>query len=68
MKPMTTLMSAAIAATLLMPAAAMAASPDSKNQGYLVDTYGNSVTMSGRICAGSTATGRQRGPSSRATR
>lgn len=41
MKPMV----AAIAAMLLLPA--MVQGADSKNQGYLVDTYGNSVTMSG---------------------
>ncbi|MBY0268564.1 MAG: OmpA family protein [Burkholderiales bacterium] len=41
MKPMV----AAIAAMLLLPA--MVQGADSKNQGYLVDTYGNNVTMSG---------------------
>jgi len=52
MKPMAILMTAAIAATLLMPGAVMAASPDTKNQGYLVDTYGNNVTMSGsNLCS-----------------
>ena len=45
MKLITKLMTAAVVATLLIPATLMAA--DTKNQGYLVDTYGNSVTMSG---------------------
>lgn len=38
---------AAALALMLVPALAVAQGPDSKNQGYLVDTNGNNITMSG---------------------
>ena len=47
MKPMTRFVLAAFAATALIPAAALAQVPDSRNQGYLVDSYGNNIVMSG---------------------
>jgi OOP family OmpA-OmpF porin len=45
MKMMIKPMVAALAAMLLLPA--MVQGADSKNQGYLVDTYGNNIVMSG---------------------
>jgi len=47
MKPVAGFVIAAIAATALIPATAAAAGPDSLRQGYLVDTYGNNIVMSG---------------------
>jgi OmpA-OmpF porin, OOP family len=44
MKSMTSLVFAAFAATLLIPATVLA--QDTKNQGYLVDSYGNNITTS----------------------
>ena len=44
MKPMTKFVMAAFAATALIPAMALA--QDTRNQGYLVDTYGNNITTS----------------------
>jgi OmpA-OmpF porin, OOP family len=44
MKSMTRFVLSAFAATLLIPAMALA--QDAKNQGYLVDSYGNNITTS----------------------
>ena len=45
MKPMTRHILAAFAATALIPATALAQSADSRNQGYVVDTHGNSAVL-----------------------
>lgn len=47
MKPITNFVLAAFVASTLVPAAVMAAGPDSKNQGYLVDNHGSAVVTSG---------------------
>ena len=47
MKPITNFVLAALVASTLIPAAVMAAGPDSKNQGYLVDNNGSAVVTSG---------------------
>jgi OOP family OmpA-OmpF porin len=47
MKPITRFVIAAFAATTLIPAAVMAQSQDTTNQGYLVDTRGNAIVTSG---------------------
>ncbi|MES2355637.1 MAG: OmpA family protein [Pseudomonadota bacterium] len=47
MKPITRFVMAAFAVTTLIPVTAMAASQDSKNQGYLVDNTGGSIITSG---------------------
>jgi len=44
MKPMAKFVIAALAAMVLIPATVLA--QDTKNQGYLVDTYGNNITTS----------------------
>jgi OOP family OmpA-OmpF porin len=47
MKPITKIILAAFTAVTLIPAVAMSAPIESKNQGYLVDSNGSAVVMSG---------------------
>lgn len=47
MKPIIKFVVAAFAAATLIPATVVAQAPDTKHQGYLVDTYGNNIVTSG---------------------